>query len=220
MVFEHFSRRTKREGHQEGRRLVNFPVSSVVISLILGDYGPLAKVSANWPLVEAALDAAGIYSPLCAVAAIATIAVETGRFSPTKERGGPAYLTNLYENRPDLGNDQPGDGARFQGRGFVPIIGRRSYERFGREIGEDLVADPDAALDPRIAAAILAVIFKDRGVRTYADQQNWEMVRRRVTRDLTEWPRFIDIVTKLVAALGNPPPASGTSQEAVAERAE
>lgn len=196
---------------------MNFPVSCEMISLILGERGPLEKIAANWPLVEGALDVAAIYSPLCAVAAIATIAIETARFCPVKEHGGPVYLTNLYENRPDLGNDQPGDGVKFRGRGFVPIIGRRNYERFGREIGEDLVANPDAALDPRVAAAVLAVVFKDRDVRTYADQQNWEMVRRRVGRHLTGWTRFIDVVITLVAAVRNPPPA-GASQDA--ERAQ
>ncbi len=82
---------------------MNFPVSVAVISSILGEYGPVPKVEAHWPLVEAALDAAGIYSPLCAVAAIATISVETGRFSPIKERGGPSYLTNLYKTEQTSG---------------------------------------------------------------------------------------------------------------------
>jgi putative chitinase len=197
---------------------MNFPVPSAVIASILGDYGPLAKVDAHWPLIESALDAAAIYSPLCAVAAIATISVETGRFSPIKERGGPSYLTILYENRADLGNVNPGDGAKFQGRGFIPIIGRRDYEHFGMETGKDLAGSPDLALDPAIAAAILAVYFKERDVRAFADQQNWEMARRRVNAALTEWPRFIDVVTKMVSALRNPPPSSaGISQQPVEE---
>jgi putative chitinase len=194
---------------------MNFPVPNTVISAILGERGPLAKIDANWPFVESALDAAGIYSPLCAVAAIATISVETGTFSPTKERGGPSYLANLYENRGDLWNDHPGDGARFRGRGFVPIIGRRDYERFGMEIGKDLVADPDAALDPSVAAAILALHFADRDVRTHADQQNWEMVRRRVNPSLAGWPRFMDVVTKLVSALKMEPQTLCTLQNLV-----
>jgi predicted chitinase len=185
---------------------MNFPVPAVVISAILGDYGPLEKVIANWPLVEAALDARAIYSPLCAVAAIATIAVETGRFSPVKEHREAPYLTNLYENRRDLGNVNLGDGLRFRGRGFIPIIGRRAYEHFGRQIGTDLAVNPDLALDPAIAAAILAVFFKDRGVHRSANEQNWEMVRRRVNGGLTGFTRFIDVATHLVAALKNPPP--------------
>ena len=197
---------------------MNFPVPCSAISSILGDYGPLAKVAANWPLVESALGDARIYSPLCAVAAIATISADTGRFSPIKEGGDPVYLTSLYENRQDLGNTQTGDGARFASRGFVRIIGRRDYEHFGREIGLDLVANPDAPLSPAVAAAILAVYFKDRNVRTFADQQNWEMVRRRVSGNLSSWSRFIDPVTKLVAALKNPPlPTADASREVTQE---
>lgn len=193
---------------------MNFPLPAEVISAILGPYGPIDNVNKNWPLVEAALDRRFIYSPFCAVAAIATIAVETGTFCPIKERGGPTYLTNLYENRKDLGNTNPGDGAMFRGRGFVQITGRSNYAHFGSEIGQDLIASPDLALDPSVAADLLALFFHERHIPPYADQQNWEMVRRRVNGGLTAFPRFMDAITKLVAALRNPPPEVATSQEA------
>lgn len=194
---------------------MNFPLSVEIIAAILGPFGPIENVRANWPLVEAAMDARDVYTPLGAVAAIATIAVETGRFSPLRERGGPTYLANLYENRKDLGNVNPGDGARFCGRGFIQITGRWDYAHFGSEIGRDLENNPDLALDPAVAADILALYFHERHIPAYADQQNWEMVRRRVNGGLTGWPRFIDAITKLVSALKNPPPAAaGTSQEA------
>jgi hypothetical protein len=191
---------------------MNFPLPPEIISAILGPYGPLQNVQNNWPLVETMLDGRGIYSPMCAVAAISTIAVETGTFCPIKERGGPAYLTNLYENRKDLGNDQPGDGVKFRGRGYIQVTGRADYAHFGSECEVDLISNPDLALDPSVSAAILALYFEERQIGEYADQQNWEMVRRRVNGGLTGWPRFIDAVTKLVSALENPPPA-GTSQE-------
>lgn len=192
---------------------MNFPLSPEIISAILKPYGPIENVRANWPLVEAALDRRDIYSPLSGVAAISTIAVETGTFCPIKERGGPTYLTNLYENRKDLGNTTPGDGVKFRGRGFIQITGRWDYAHFGAEAGQDLEGNPDLALDPSVAADILALYFHERRIQEYADQQNWEMVRRRVNGGLTGWPRFIDAVTKLVTALNNPPPAAGISQE-------
>jgi len=192
---------------------MNFPLRVEIISAILGPYGPLDRVKANWPLVEAALDRHSIYSPLSAVAAISTIAVETGRFAPVKERGGPTYLTNLYENRKDLGNVNQGDGAKFCGRGFVQITGRWEYSHFGYELNRDLLSNPDLVLDPVVAADILALYFVERQVHLYADQKNWEMVRRRVNGGLTGWPRFIDAVTALTAALNNPPPGAGNSQE-------
>lgn len=193
---------------------MNFPLSVEKISEILGESGPLDRVRANWPLVEAALDRAGIYSEMTAVAAIATIAVETGRFSPVREQGGPAYLANLYEGRKDLGNDVAGDGAKFRGRGFIQITGRWDYQHFGDELGRDLIANPDAALDPSVAAAILALYFRERQIRNYADQQNWEMVRRRVNGGLNGWPLFFEAVTGLLAALKSPPSAAEISPEA------
>jgi hypothetical protein len=193
---------------------MNFPLPPEMISAILGPFGPLENVRTNWPLVEDALDRRGAYtSPMVGVAAIATIGVESGNFSPVKERGGPTYLTNLYEHRIDLGNINPGDGIRFRGRGFVQITGRNNYTHFGSEIGKDLVSNPDLALDPATAADLLALFFKERHIPFYADQQNWEMVRRRVNGGLTGMPRFMDAVTKLVSALKNPPLAAGISPE-------
>lgn len=185
---------------------MNFPLSSDQISGILGPAGPVDKVRVNWPLVEAALDKRSIYSPLCAVAAIATIAVETGTFTPIKERGGPTYTTRLYENRKDLGNSQPGDGDRFRGRGFVQITGRANYAHYGTEVARDLVSNPDLALDPAVAAEVLARFFEERHIPYFANQQDWEIVRRRVNGGLNGWPKFADAVTKLVLALKTPVP--------------
>ena len=141
---------------------MTFPLSVEIISAILGPFGPIENVRANWPLVEAALVRRAVYSPNAAVGAIATIAVETGRFGPVKERGGPTYLANLYEGRADLGNTVPGDGAKYCGRGFVQITGRWDYQHFGTETGCDLLGNPDLALDPATAADILALYFLER----------------------------------------------------------
>ncbi len=193
---------------------MNFPLSAEIISASLAPYGPIDNVRANWPLLEAALDRSGIYSAFTAVAAIATVGVETGKFWPIKEQGGQQYLLNLYEGRTDLGNNTLGDGARFRGRGFVQITGRYNYTHFATETGHDLVNNPDRAMDPAIAADILALFFKERGIPAAAEAQNWHMVRRKVNGGLTGWDRFIDAVTKLTAALNGLPATAGISQEA------
>jgi hypothetical protein len=192
---------------------MNFPIDAATISGVLGFFGPIELVSVNWPIVEASLDAAEIYSEMTSIAAIATIAVETGCFSPIKERGGPAYLTDLYENRKDLGNIQPGDGVKYRGRGFVQITGRWDYEHFGKETGHDLEANPDLALDPAVAADILVLFFKERHIPYFANAKNWPMVRRRVNGGMTGWDRFSDAVTKLIAVLNLNPAATGNSPE-------
>lgn len=152
----------------------------------------------------AALDKQGILTDQCAVAAIATIAAETGNFSPVRERGGPTYLGGLYDDRADLGNLGAPDGANFCGRGFVQITGRANYTKYGHLLGIDLVNNPGLALDPANAAAILAAFFFQRGIQNFAAAKNWEMVRRRVNGGLNNWARFIGVVDGLMALIPSP----------------
>ena len=102
--------------------------------------------------------------------ALATTYHETAHtMQPVKEIGGTAYFTRMYDirgSRPakarELGNLTPGDGAKYAGRGYVQLTGKANYEKATvklREMGYDvdLVADPDKAMDPEIAAVILVV---------------------------------------------------------------
>jgi predicted chitinase len=54
-----------------------------------------------------------------------------------------------------LGNTQPGDGAKYCGRGYVQLTGRRNYSEAGEHTGADLVEHPELALKPEIAAKIM-----------------------------------------------------------------
>lgn len=81
---------------------------------------------------------------------------------PIAERGGEAYFWRMYDPgglRPAvaarLGNDRPGDGALFHGRGYVQLTGRANYREAGEKLGMDLEHVPDGALQPMIAALIL-----------------------------------------------------------------
>ncbi len=60
-----------------------------------------------------------------------------------------------------LGNDKPGDGWNYRGKGFIQVTGKANYADLGRRIHVDLVSDPDALLDPEIAAKS-AVAFMQR----------------------------------------------------------
>ncbi|CAH1665979.1 MULTISPECIES: hypothetical protein [unclassified Chelatococcus] len=87
---------------------------------------------------------------------------------PIRERGGAAYFTRMYDirgERPrvatELGNTRPGDGALFHGRGYVQLTGRRNYARASDVVQHDLVADPDAAMRPDFATAIMFAGMRD-----------------------------------------------------------
>jgi hypothetical protein len=96
---------------------------------------------------------------------LATAHHETDRtLRPIREYGGAAYFTRRYDPPPaggnpnvarDLGNVRTGDGARYCGRGFVQLTGRRNYTDWARRLGVDLVGDPDLALRLDVATRIL-----------------------------------------------------------------
>lgn len=77
---------------------------------------------------------------------------------PIFERGPRAYF-NKYEPTTkigrELGNTVTGDGYRFRGRGYVQLTGRRNYRKASEELGFDIVASPQRALELGVAASIM-----------------------------------------------------------------
>src|SRR2546421_5768357 len=82
---------------------------------------PLANVQTAWPGIQAALAERGQTDRACMIATLATIGTEVPAFLPIPEFGSDAYFTQMYEHRADLGNNQPGDGARYKGRGYIQL---------------------------------------------------------------------------------------------------
>lgn len=93
-----------------------------------------------------------------------------GTMQPVKEYGGTAYFTRMYDitgARPakarELGNLSPGDGAKYCGRGYPQLTGKKNYQKATdklRKLGvltaqESLVDTPDLAMRPDVAAAIM-----------------------------------------------------------------
>lgn len=60
-----------------------------------------------------------------------------------------------------FGNTDSGDGFKYRGRGYVQITFKANYEKFSKLIGEDMVANPDKAMEPDIAAKICVVGMRD-----------------------------------------------------------
>lgn len=80
----------------------------------------------------------------------------------------------------DLGNTKPGDGYRYRGRGFLQITGRAAYREMGKRIGVDLEAEPDKAGEPLYALMTAAAFWDSRKLNTYADQDNIEIITKRI----------------------------------------
>lgn len=95
--------------------------------------------------------------------ALATAFHETAStMQPIREYGGPTYFTRMYDvqgSRPKMavahGNTCAGDGPKYCGRGYVQLTWKNNYAKAGKECGVDLVANPDIAMRPDIAAKIM-----------------------------------------------------------------
>ena len=80
---------------------------------------------------------------------------------PIAERGGKDYLMRMYDiqgDRPakarELGNLQPGDGAKYTG-GKVQLTGRRNFRIQGRKLNLPLEEQPELIYDMAISTAVL-----------------------------------------------------------------
>ncbi len=162
---------------------------------------PAAEVERNWPVIEQALQTAGLTDLQSQVAAAATVFTEVGSgFQPINEHGGPSYFTAMYQGRSDLGNTQPGDGARYHGRGYIQLTGRANYRAYGQKLGLPLEQNPDLALRPDVAARILVEYFRERGVFAAARAGDWQLTREQVNGGLNGWSTYAGAVSALLHA--------------------
>lgn len=98
---------------------------------------------------------------------IAQCAHETADFSTMKEFGGSLDFRKYdIKYNPtkakQLGNLQPGDGAKYKGRGFIQLTGRYNYKKAGEALGLPLEKKPDLVEKPEVAAKVAVWFWKQR----------------------------------------------------------
>jgi putative chitinase len=127
---------------------------------------------------------------------------ESAGYTRMNEMGGTAYFTRLYENAKRLGNTQPGDGARFHGRGLIQLTGRANYRACGRDLNLDLLARPELVASPSLAVLSSLWFWLRNGLNAYADAQDWTGMTRVInggTNGLRERVVLIEMAKGLLA---------------------
>lgn len=154
--------------------------------------------------LQAAFEELGCLSENVMIAALATVRVECPTFTPIHEYGTVEYFRRHYDitGNPHtagiLGNMEPGDGVKYAGRGFIQLTGKSNYQKYGDQIGIDLVLNPDEALKPEVAAKIFALYFKQTGCIEAANREDWTHVRKLVNGGTNGLRPFLAIVDALI----------------------
>ena len=186
-----------------------------VDNALVGKLFPFTKTSniaKNLPYVTAALATFGLTDANMISVALGTIRAETEGFVPIAEL--PSHFNTLpgqaafsaYENHPrkkkNLGNKNPGDGARYRGRGYVQLTGRANYEKYGQILDIPLADNPDSACAPEVAACLLAAFLDENREKLAAalSKNDLKAVRKVVNGGSHGLERFSDTFRKAQAA--------------------
>lgn len=126
------------------------------------------------------------------------IVEESGMYSAQRLRViFPKYFTSIamakqYEYKPEkifnltyggrMGNNMPGDGYKYRGRGFMQTTGKYSYDRLGKHLGVDLVKNPDlvATKYPLESALFYFTDNKLWGLVSDISDESIRLIRKRV----------------------------------------
>lgn len=128
---------------------------------------------------------------------LAQIAHESGELRYTLEiASGQAY-----EGRKDLGNNQPGDGVRFKGRGLIQVTGRANYTQCGKSLDLDCVNQPSLLESSLHATRSAGWFWTMKNLNFWADKGDFLTVTKKInggTRGLAERIAYFDRALKVL----------------------
>jgi putative chitinase len=133
---------------------------------------------------------------------IGQAAHESGGFHDLKEIWGPTPAQRRYEGRTDLGNNQPGDGKRFMGRGIFQITGRANYADMAMRTGLHLIEQPELIEVPDTAVLTACIYWKTRRLSLLADAGREDEITHRInggTNGIAERRALVAKVKELFA---------------------
>ena len=103
-----------------------------------------------------------------------------GALSPARQEA----IANVVYGGPfglgQLGNDQPGDGWRFRGRGAKQTTGRSNYGAVKAATGLDVLANPSLLEDPDIGMRAATIFWQQKRCNVYADRDDIDGLTRAV----------------------------------------
>ncbi len=169
--------------------------------------------------LNAMMEHAGINTPQRQAAFLATCAIESGELTMWYEGaypGGPdadwfnAHYGPQTEKGQELGNTEPGDGARFMGRGPIQVTGRSNYQHFTDWYNQsyqpsppmDFTQTPELLQQPEYGFAAAEWYWTAHGVNAAADSGGIDAVTDIVNYYDGNRDKKRDVYQRALSALG------------------
>lgn len=116
--------------------------------------------------------------------------------------GKPELIANMvYSARMGNGPAESGEGWKFRGRGLKQLTGKDNYARCGRDLGIDLVGNPDLLLDPTYAARSAGWFWRTNSLSTFADKGDLEGMTKKINGGLIGYEARKAKYDKVLAAM-------------------
>jgi putative chitinase len=104
-----------------------------------------------------------------------------GSLNESYARNPEKIGSRVYGGRMGNGDESTGEGYKFRGRGYIQLTGKSNYQRFGKFIGEDLVANPDLVAT-KYPLASAAFFFDSNNIWAICDRGASDEVVTAVTK--------------------------------------
>ncbi|QDH83710.1 endolysin [Achromobacter phage Motura] len=94
-----------------------------------------------------------------------------------------------------MGNNEPGDGLKYKGRGAGHLTGKAAYEKYSKQLFNDmrLVESPAQVAEYKIGCLTFAAFWRDNGLNELADRDEFTKCTQRING--ASGQRLADVVS-------------------------
>lgn len=142
-----------------------------------------------------------IDAPLRQAHFLAQVGHESGELRFRKEIASG----DAYEGRMDLGNDQPGDGRKYKGRGLIQLTGKANYAEYGRAIGreQEILTKPELIeVNPDLCVDVAGWFWAKRNLNILADADDLTNITTRINGRLNGLEDRRRLLTRAKSIIG------------------
>ena len=99
-------------------------------------------------------------------------------FAKTFEKQPEKIANYVYGGR--MGNNEPGDGWKYIGRGLIGVTGKDNYAALSKDTGIDFVANPELLEQPKYAVISAINFWNKYKLNAFADSGDFKAITQRI----------------------------------------